>query len=165
MGAGLVQALHFHSSRALTLARGDAVRPLFQQVVYAKEDAATFEPEITLPKYQHQHLMSAASASASSSSGSAAAAAAEGKKRKANNEPVNLGAQHMADMVQAAQSGLDGDAATPKRAKLASTKSKSDGQRHNNNRTHTLNEPAREAGLRDVRCSNISRHARCCCCV
>jgi U3 small nucleolar RNA-associated protein 5 len=132
IGAGTVQALHFATASSLMVARGDAVRPLFQQVVFAREDGS-FEAEIVLPKYQHAHLMSAGANAA------AADGAAAGKKRKAgggggaNNEPVTLGAAHMGDLTAVARSGLDGQdedeegaARDKKRAKLATSKSKSD---------------------------------------
>ena len=125
IGAGVVQSMQFQSPRSILLARGDAVRPLFQTVSYAAEDGSSFDAEITLPKFQHAHLINAAAVAAA-----AGTAAGSEKKRKAgstavHSEPVTLGAQHTADRVQTAQSGLDGDAA-PKRAKLASAKSKSD---------------------------------------
>lgn len=123
IGAGTIQSLLFHSSSSLMVARGDAVRPLFQQVPFVRDDGS-FDAEITLPKYTQQHLMGAAAATSASGAG-AADAAAKKRKMAANNEPVTLGAQHMGDMVQSSRSGLDGDAA-PKRAKLASAKSKSD---------------------------------------
>jgi len=123
IGAGTVQALHFSTAHSLMVARGDAVRPLFQQVVFQREDGS-FEREMVLPKYTHAHLMSQAAA---------ADAAAAGKKRKGgNNEAVTIGAAHMADMTTQARSGLDGaaeeeeEAHAKKRAKLATSKSKSD---------------------------------------
>jgi hypothetical protein len=133
IGAGTVQALHFATASSLMVARGDAVRPLFQQVVFAREEDGSFEAEIVLPKYQHAHLMAAGANAAAAADGAAA-----GKKRKAggggaNNEPVTLGAAHMGDLTAVARSGLDGQdedeegaARDKKRAKLATSKSKSD---------------------------------------
>jgi hypothetical protein len=123
IGSGVVQAVQFNSATTMTVARGDAVRPHFQQVVFAK-DGGGFEAEIVLPKYQHSHLMT-------SSAGAAAtpAAAADGKKRKhalLANEPVIIGAQHQGDTTMEPSLGLD--ESREKKQKLAGIKSKSDGE-------------------------------------